>query len=225
MHLHDDRAGDARVIAGHAAARVSVPLGAGAPLTVWAVPDLERLVDRGAVLRGEQEPPYWAYLWSGARLLGAYVARGIACRGLRALEIGCGLGVPGLAAARGGAAVTFLDAVPAALAFVRASAAANGFACDTVVGDFRAAPVGQVDLVLAAEVVYDASAYDALADLFVRHLRPGGLGLVADGFRTDTRAFYRALDAHGLHVWSLECRVPEEGRDVSVRISEIRRRR
>ena len=59
----------------------------------------------------------------------------------------------------------------------------------------------------------------------IRIAGAGGLGLVADGFRTDTRAFYRALDAHGLHVWSLECRVPEEGRDVPVRISEIRRRR
>ena len=95
-------------------------------VALWRVAALERHVDRAALLAADEppEPPYWAHLWSGAVVLAAAVPRSAR----RVLELGCGLGLPGLTAARRGARVTFVDRVPAALAFVRASARANGLA-------------------------------------------------------------------------------------------------
>ena len=201
-----------------------------APLTVgddmialWRVADLERHVDRAALLRADDapDPPYWAHLWSGALVLAAAVPRVRS-----ALELGCGLGLPGLVAARRGARVTFLDRVPAALGFVRASAAANGLgAVDVVAADITTpALTARFDLVLAAEVLYDRPAFAPVARAVARHLAPAGRALLADAGRTDTREFYAALAAEGLRWRAVEHRVREEGLPVTVHLVEAARR-
>jgi predicted nicotinamide N-methyase len=187
---------------------------------LYAVADLERLVDRRALLRGDAEPPYWAYLWTGARVLAEYLARWVDLRGQRVLEIGCGLGLPGLVAARRGADVVFVDGAYKALAFVRASLALNDLVAGTICADYRTlAPCARFDHILAAEVAYDPPTFDALAATQAHHLAPGGSAFIADGFRTDIRPLYRALAAQGLATRALEVRPCEEGRPVPVRLT------
>src|SRR5918999_327995 len=61
--------------------------------------------------------PYWAILWrSGVAL--AEELDGEDLRGRRVLELGCGLAVPSLAAARAGASVLAIDAIDEALTLV-----------------------------------------------------------------------------------------------------------
>jgi len=145
-------------IAGFDAAVAHVTVG-DERVALWQVVDLERHVDRAALLGAEDppEPPYWAHLWSGARVLADVVPQ----RAGTVLEIGCGLGLPGLVAARRGARVTFLDRVPAALAFVRASATANAVVdARLVVADATSAVVrARFDLVLVAELLYDRALF------------------------------------------------------------------
>lgn len=211
------------MLAGHAVRLVEIDLGPRA-VRLCTVEDLESTVDRGALLRGESEPPYWAHLWSGARVLAAYVARWLPVRDRRVLEIGCGLGLPAVTAAALGARVSVVDEQQAALDFVAASAAANGVACEAWRGDFITLdPTWQCDVLLAAEVVYDATRFAAVAAVFERHLATDGVALVADGYRTDTRGFYRALMRRGLSTHAVDVRVVEEGRAVPVRLCVIRR--
>lgn len=214
-----------RTIAQHPATRIAVQVG-GREVALWVVPELERLVDRDALLRGDAEPPYWAYLWSGARLLATYLAGGfLDVRGKRVLEIGCGLALPGVTAAMHGAEVTLVDAEPAALVFARASAEANGVTCNAIASDFtRLDPTTTYDVVLGAEVAYDRLRYPELAAVFARHLRSDGAALLADGYRTDTRGLYTALAACGLATHAIDVRVEEEGRAIPVRLTLIRRR-
>src|SRR5512137_971911 len=96
-----------------------IAVGDDAPIALWRVADLEHHVDRTALLAGDDppEPPYWAHLWSGAVVLAAAIPAGVRS----VVELGCGLGLPGLVAARRGARVTFVDRAAVALAFVRAS--------------------------------------------------------------------------------------------------------
>jgi predicted nicotinamide N-methyase len=196
----------------------------GEPIALWQVADLERYVDRVAALSAADpaEPPYWAHLWSGARVLAAAVPRGAR----RVIEIGCGLGLPGLVAARRGASVVFVDRERAPLAFVRASARANALARPAcVVADFTRAPLrATFDLVLAAEVLYDRCVFEPLARTIGRLLAPGGVALVTDGRRMDTRAFYPALEAAGLGWRARDVRVVEEGVAVDVALVEVRAR-
>lgn len=189
---------------------------------LYTVPDLELLVDRAALLRGEAEPPYWAHLWAGARVLAAYVARSTELAGRRVLDLGCGLGLPGLTAARAGAHVVFVDHTPAALTFVQASAARVGLSADVLCADFRTlGGRARFDVILAAEVAYDRDGFAGLADVFRRHLRPGGFGVLADGYRTDTRALYRELLLRGLATWAIDCRVEDEGRVSDLRVVRV----
>jgi SAM-dependent methyltransferase len=209
------------ILAGFDARLGGVPAG-GDAVALWQVEDLERHVDRRALLAADDapEPPYWAHLWSGARVLAAMVPAG----GGRAVELGCGLGLPGLAAARRGATVTFVDRERAPLAFVRASALANGLgAVDLVAADLTAGVLrGTFDLVLLAEVLYDRAAFPAVARSIARALAPGGLALLADGARIDTRAFYPELAACGLRVETTAHRVQADGVTETITLAAIR---
>ena len=219
--MTDNRHTAPRVLAGFEARLDLVEAGADV-VALWQVADLERHVDRRALLAGDDapEPPYWAHLWSGARVLAAAIPP---CAG-RVVEFGCGLGLPGLAAARRGAAVTFVDRVRTPLEFVRASAAANRIGhVDAVVADLTAGAVtGRFDLVLLAEVLYDRAAFPAVARAISAALAPGGCALLADGARIDTRGFYPELRALGLEVETTSHRVPAEGVMETIALSRIR---
>src|SRR5215208_1485091 len=68
--------------------------------------------------------PYWSVLWrSGVAL--ARELDGVAVRGLRVVELGCGLAVPSIAAARGGATVLATDACAEALPLAARNARLN----------------------------------------------------------------------------------------------------
>src|SRR5204863_9591659 len=92
-------------------------------VALWRLAELARHVDRAALLAADEapEPPYWAHLWSGAVVLATAVPRGAR----RVLELGCGVGLPGLTAARRGARATFAARVPPARAFVRSTPRAH----------------------------------------------------------------------------------------------------
>ncbi len=208
-------------IAGYEARLTTIRVGSDA-VALWQVHDLERYVDRRALLADEEgpEPPYWAHLWSGATVLADAVPGGHA----RAVELGCGLGLPGLTAARRGAGVTFVDRVPAPLAFVRASAAANGVGrAGLVVADFTRNVFGRpFDLVLLAEVLYDREAFAVVADAIASLLAPGGVALLADGRRIDTRGFYPELAARGFRIDTTAHRVAADGVVETIDLSTIR---
>ena len=146
------------------------------------------LPDDGAV---EWAPiaPYWAVLWrSGVAL--ARELDGEPLRGLRVVELGCGLGVPSIAAARAGATVLATDQSPEAVELVARSARANGVPVETAVADWgspaellQRAPF---DLALAADVLYERAAVARLLSLLPR-LAPGAL--LADPGRPAAQAF------------------------------------
>jgi predicted nicotinamide N-methyase len=128
------------------------------------------LPDAGAV---EWAPlaPYWSVLWrSGVAL--ARELDGMELRGLRVVELGCGLAVPSLAAARAGAVVLATDACPEALALVARNARENGVRVETATVEW-AEPDELVarapfDLVLAADVLYERAGVATLLSLLPR---------------------------------------------------------
>lgn len=211
-----------RTIAGYDARCERVVVGDDT-LELWRVDDLERYVDRDALLRGDDpgEPPYWAHCWGGARVL----AERVPSRPGRVLEIGCGLGLPGVVAARRGGDVLFLDRVRAPLAFVAATLGTNGLrARGVVVGDALWAPWrGPFDVVLAAEVLYDRAAFRALATALASAVAPSGVVLLADGHRIDTRAFYDEAASVGLAWTTEDVVVHEDGVAGTISIVTMRR--
>jgi predicted nicotinamide N-methyase len=187
-------------IAGYPASLVEFAHGTVA-VSLYRVSHLEDLVDREALLRDDvaAEPPYWAHLWLGAIALARRLAEAGSLAGRRVLDLGCGLGLPGIVAAALGAEVCCADREAAALEFAAASAAHNRLArvrCAQI--DFtREGLDGDFDLILAAELVYDPESYDKLGEFLERHLRRGGEIHLTDAFRSDAARFFAALRARG----------------------------
>src|SRR5262249_22059753 len=92
--------------------------------------DSDRILDHAGVqsaFAAAEFMPYWADLWPSARMLAKAILRENWQSGLEALEIGCGLGLPGIAALSCGLRVVFSDWDATALRFAAENARANGF--------------------------------------------------------------------------------------------------
>jgi predicted nicotinamide N-methyase len=141
--------------------------------------------------------PYWAELWPSGIALARHVV-GLPLGETRVLELGCGLGLPSLAAALAGAHVLATDWAPEALALLEANAAANGIRVETAVLDWRfGAPGGPFDLVLGADVLYEARNAEPLLALLAEAVADGGVAIVADPGRRHAPAFFEAATAAG----------------------------
>jgi predicted nicotinamide N-methyase len=147
--------------------------------------------------------PYWAVLWrSGVALAGELDTA--ALRGRSVVELGCGLAVPSIAAARAGASVLATDACDEALALAERNARANGVRIETAAVDW-AEPGGLVgrgpfDLVLAADVLYERGSVARLLSLLPR-LAPEAW--LADPGRPAAEAFLEQASGR----WAVETSV------------------
>jgi predicted nicotinamide N-methyase len=149
--------------------------------------------------------PYWAVLWrSGVAL--ARELDGVALRGLRVVELGCGLAVPSLAAARAGATVLATDACAEALTLVARNATANDVRIETALVDWTSPDVlirrAPFDVVLAADVLYERASVAPLLSLLPRL---AGQAWLADPGRPAAEAFVEQAGRR----WSVETRVRE----------------
>ncbi len=173
------------------------------PFTLWRVRDLNALVDAmGPDDFGPDERlPYWSALWPAALGLAARILEGPALRG-PVLELGAGLGLVSLAAARRGLTVTASDYEPEPLTCLRRSAALSGLRLDTVQWDWRElerAP-GRFATVLAADVLYEARHVAPVIAALRATLAPGGVALIADPGRPELPRFEAALRTAGFTV-------------------------
>lgn len=101
------------------------------------------------------EPAYWAFCWASGQVLADYIVnRTDLVRGKRVLDLGCGSGIVAIAAAAAGASsVIACDTDPMALDAARANADLN-HAELTLCDDLSNVP-GPIDLIIAADVLYD----------------------------------------------------------------------
>lgn len=136
-------------------------------LDILRPPSAEELIDE-ASFDEEEFLPYWAELWPSGLALARHVAQ-LEPAGLRVLELGCGLGLPALAAALRGADVLATDWAEDAIELLRRNAERNGVFVRAARVRWsepepllRAAPW---DLVLGADLLYEARNAEQLAEL------------------------------------------------------------
>lgn len=115
---------------------------------------------------------------------------GMQLAGLRVIELGAGLGLPSMAAARGGAEVLATDADPDAVKLIERNARENGLDVETAVIDWshpdELVARGPFDLAVAADVLYERQGVAALLSLLPR-VAPEAL--IADPGRPASHAF------------------------------------
>ena len=148
----------------------------------------EVLIDEEA-FEHEEFLPYWAELWPSGLALAEEIAAATSA-GARMLELGCGLGVPSLAAALAGAAVLATDWSPTAIALLEDNARRNDAQLETALVLGRAEALVERapwDLVLASDVLYERRNGDEL----LRCSRDSaGRDLLADPGRPHAKTFF-----------------------------------
>jgi predicted nicotinamide N-methyase len=164
--------------------------------------------------------PYWSVLWRSGVALGRELGRD-RLDGLRVVELGCGMGVPSLAASAAGAKVLATDSDAAALELLGRNASRNGLDVATARVDWAspASLTGRApfDLVLAGDVLYERPAVALLLDLLPRLGRrvlladPGrpAAGAFLDGARRRWRVETRIAGVVRIHSLALSPRTRE----------------
>lgn len=162
----------------------------------------------------DERLPYWAELWPSGRVL-ADRLEAADLDGLRVVELGAGIGIPSIAAALGGADVLATDWYEPSLLFADENARRLDVPLATMLVDWRDPPPalldgGRFDLVVAADVLYEARNAEPLAALLPRLVAAGGEAWIADPRRPDARPFLDAMIEAGWSVATSD--VPFEGR-------------
>lgn len=176
----------------------------------------DRLLDHPNVRSAfavDEYMPYWADLWPAARMLAKALLRETWPSGQRALEVGCGLGLPGIAALAMGLHVTFSDYDATALRFAADNARANGFQhFQTLQMDWRYPPENvQFPIILASDLIYEMRNIAPLVALIQKMLDPGGVCLLTDQDRVPSHVLRDTLTAEGLPFTTKIMRAGEPG--------------
>jgi predicted nicotinamide N-methyase len=175
-------------------------------LEILRPPSAEELIDETA-FDEEEFLPYWAELWPSGLALARHVA-GRELDGLRVLELGCGLGLPALAAALCGADVLATDWAEEAIELLQRNAERNSVFLRVArvrwsepEALLRAAPW---DLVLGADLLYEARNAEQLAELLPSL---GGEVLLAEPGRPYAKELLERFKAEpvGERIYRLAC--------------------
>lgn len=157
--------------------------------------------DRPPEERGERLTLWWG-VTSASLALAETLLEGPDLRGTRATELGCGLGLAGIAAGLRGAHVVFTDGEEVALQHALRNAQEAGIPgarLDARLLDWERPPEGSTfDLLLGAEIGYDYMTHGALVDLIPALLAPGGRALLADRRRLVVDRWIGRLRGTGL---------------------------
>jgi predicted nicotinamide N-methyase len=178
--------------------------------------DSDRLLDHPAIhsaFDADEYMPYWTDLWPSARMLAKAILREPWAAGVEALEIGCGLGLPGIAALACGLRVTFSDYDATALRYTADNARANGFRDFRVLQlDWRCPFAGlRVPLILGSDLIYETRNVAPLVSFIKTVLSPDGLALITDQDRAAASLFRQTLTAEGLHFTTTVMHAGEPG--------------
>jgi predicted nicotinamide N-methyase len=180
----------------------------------------DRLLDHPAILSAfaaDEYMPYWADLWPAARMLAKVILTETWPRSdgqpLHALEIGCGLGLPGVAALSMELRITFSDYDATALRFAAENARINGFTnFDTLQMDWRHPPADQrYPVLLASDLIYEMRNVEPLVALIKRLLAPNGVCLLTDQDRVPSHVLRDTLTAEKLPFTTRMVRAGEPG--------------
>jgi predicted nicotinamide N-methyase len=188
-------------------------------LEIEALDDLNRTIDElflelertGNSALLEELCPYFGTIWPSALALSETLATDAALlRGRSVLELGCGLALPSLVAARAGARVTATDFHPEVPRFLERNRRGNGIPDDGAGGvryvalDWRQGggegaekAFGIHDWVIGSDVLYERQHAIELAGAIASVVAPRGRAVIADPARPYLQAFVDEMVRRG----------------------------
>jgi predicted nicotinamide N-methyase len=196
---------------------------------------IDDLLDR-AELDPEQNLPYFAEIWpSGIALADLLMEQPGFVANRRTLEVGCGLGITAVAAARSGARLTICDYFPESIELAARNLVGAGCVAQRAVElnwrDPRSIAAlldsGPYPIVLAADVLYEARDIAPLLTFFAQALTVDGTLFLAEPGRPVAKRFLEAASEHGWDVGEIATHggpwPDPKDRNVTVSIHTLRR--
>lgn len=164
--------------------------------------------------------PYWAELWDSAAGVATYIASGVltgTLAGASVLDLGCGMGLTGCAAAGLGARVLLADLEPAALLFARLNSLPHGRRARTRQLDWRQDRLDErFDFILGADILYERKQWEHLEPFWRAHLAPGGTIVLGEPGRATGEMFPEWIRARGWSLTVAEQPVPTRAKPIRV---------
>jgi len=190
---------------------------AGTQIQLLAPADPDALLDDPIVEQRYQADnylPYWPIIWPSSLMLAERILTeegsppmapaGVAMP--RAIELGCGLGATGIAAAKRGWHVTFTDYDPEAIEFAAHNALRNGIPAGQIATshmDWRTPVAEKFPWVIASDVLYERRLHALLLHAIDALLTTKGVAWISDPQRSSAEDFPLAALEAGFKVVSM----------------------
>ena len=146
--------------------------------------------------------PYWAELWESSAAIAEFLIAGPSIEKLKILDLGCGMGLAGAAAAMKGARVLLADIEPLALLLARLNTLPWRQRTRFRRLNWQADRLGEeFDLILGADILYERAQWEFLDPFWRNHLAAGGEILLGEPGRQTGDEFGRWIAERG---WKVE---------------------
>ena len=151
----------------------------------------------------DEQMPYWAEIWPAAVTLSEFIVEGLEVAGKKIIEIGAGVGVASVAAAKMGADVLATDYSGEALRFIRLNALKNDVNLRTEQLDWRCIHCDdRFDILFAADVLYERVNLLPIVNALDKLMNPEGYAYIADPRRRLAEQFLDLAFENGFSVTS-----------------------
>lgn len=213
------------IIAGFQATLVPMKIGTS-HLMLWHPYKAEEIVLKAAqdAQSDDKNIPYWAILWPASIGLAEYLSNLGDITNRRVLELGAGLALPSLIAAKAGANVLMTDLAFEALIFAEANASANKLQLETKLLDWNAAPENiKFDIILGADILYEQQNQVPVLTTIGLLLAKGGKVLLSDPNRFRINSFVQLAESEGWKLKSIPMKINWENGDHPLTIWELKR--
>ena len=192
-------------------------------LKILQVSDIEPLLEGKDPFEDVTNFPFWVRLWEAALILADAMLAMPVVPGGRLLELGAGLGAPGLAAAVAGHQVTLSDYEPHILDFQKVSAAANQI--DNVefrIIDWNKPPkMDPFDTIIGAEVLFREDFFKPLLSIFRKYLAPGGTIYLAHNSDRRSLAPFLEMASEHFRIGTIARKITTEDTEITILLNRL----
>ncbi len=199
----------------------------GKEIQLLQVTDLESLLAGKDPFQNVEDFPFWVKLWEAAMVLAdLMLTTPPTKKGQTLLELGAGLGAPGLAAALAGYRVTLTDYEPHILDFQRVSAAATwlkGVECRML--DWLKPPdLPRFDTIIGAEILFREDFFAPLLNIFRALLADQGVIYLAHDARRKSLPKFLRLAEKEYEIATNARTMRSEDKELTIIVNRLTRR-
>ncbi|MFT5729075.1 MAG: putative nicotinamide N-methyase [Desulforhopalus sp.] len=199
----------------------------GNTVRILKVADLEEFLDGKDPLADVSEFPFWIRLWDAAMILSYVLGAQTETKGKRLLELGAGLGAPGLAAAAAGFDVTLSDYENIIMDFQKVSAAASGLTnVEFSYLDWLNPPeIEPFDVLAGAEILFRDEFFEPLLNIFKTCLKPDGMIYLAHDSKRQSLGKFLKIAQADFDIALKEQSFIRDGQKITVIVNRLRHKR